>query len=110
MRVCKIAWRTIFFPGQSEPDQFSFPILQDTRCDVGTTRIVWLKINPDNEILFRLMDRLRPDAGRRYLIKEQGTEGNIVGIGEDIGQVATEVKIAFPMSHNVLTIVEEYVQ
>jgi hypothetical protein len=30
--------------------------------------------------------------------------------GEDMGQMATEVKIAFPMSHNVLTIVEEYVQ
>jgi hypothetical protein len=44
------------------------------------------------------------------LIKEQGTEGNIVGIGEDIGQAATEVKIAFPVSHDSLTIVEEYIQ
>ena len=31
-------------------------------------------------------------------------------IREDLGQMGTEVKIAFPMSHNVLTIVEEYVQ
>jgi hypothetical protein len=30
--------------------------------------------------------------------------------GEDMGQMATEVKIVFPMSHNILTIVEEYVQ
>jgi hypothetical protein len=39
----------------------------------------------DYEILFRLMDRLRPDAGRRYWIREHGAEGNIVDIGEEIG-------------------------
>jgi hypothetical protein len=46
----------------------------------------------------------------RYWIREQGVEGNIVDTGEDLGQMGTEVKIVFPMSHNVLTIVEEYVQ
>jgi hypothetical protein len=71
---------------------------------------MWVKVNPDYEILFRLMDRLRPDAGRRYWIREGGAEGNIVDIREDLGQMWTEVKIVFPMSHNVLTIVEEYVQ
>jgi len=35
---------------------------------------------------------------------------DIDDIVEDMGQMATEVKIAFPMSHNALTIVEEYVQ
>jgi hypothetical protein len=35
---------------------------------------------------------------------------DICDIEEDLGQIATEVKIALPVSHNVLTIVEEYVQ
>jgi hypothetical protein len=69
-----------------------------------------VKVNPDYEILFRLMNRLCPDAGRRYWIRVQGAEGNIVDIGEELGQIAIEVKIAFPMSHNSLTTIEEYVQ
>jgi hypothetical protein len=85
-------------------------MVQEAGCDVGTKRIVWVKVNPDYEILFRLMDGLRPDAGRRYWIREQGTEGIIVGTGEELGQMGTEVKIAFPVSHNTLTSVEEYVQ
>jgi hypothetical protein len=35
---------------------------------------------------------------------------DIVDIGEEIEQTVTEVKIAFPMSHNALTILEEYIQ
>jgi len=31
-------------------------------------------------------------------------------IKEDLGQIAMEVKIALPMSHNVLTSAEEYVK
>jgi hypothetical protein len=41
-------------------------MIQEGGCDVGIKRIVWVKVNPDYEILFRLMDRLRPDAGRCY--------------------------------------------
>jgi len=85
-------------------------MIQEVGCDVDTKRIMWVKVNPDYEILFRLMDRLRPDAGRRYWIREQGAERNIVDIGEEMRQTVTEVKIAFPVSHNVLTIDEEYVQ
>jgi len=61
---------------------------------------VWVKVNPDYEILFRLMDGLKPDAGRRYWIQELGTEVDIGGIGEELVQMETEVKIAFPVSHN----------
>jgi hypothetical protein len=43
-------------------------------------------------------------------IRERGAEGNIVDIGEEMRQKVTEVKIAFPVSHNTLTIAEEYVQ
>ena len=85
-------------------------MIQEAGCDVGTKRIVWVKVNPDYEILFRLMEGLQPDAGRRYWIQENGAEVDIGDIGEELGQMETEVKIAFPVSHNTLTIVEEYVQ
>jgi len=85
-------------------------MIQEAGCDVGTKRIVWVKVNPDYEILFRLMDGLRPDAGRRYWIREYSAEEDISDIGEELGQMETEVKIAFPVSHDTLTIVEEYVQ
>ena len=65
---------------------------------------MWVKVNPDYEILFRLMDGLRSDAGRRYWIRDHGAEVDIVDIGEELGQMATEVKIALPMSHNDLRI------
>ena len=42
--------------------------------------------------------------------REHGKDGNICDIGEDVGQEVMEVKIAFPVSHNSLKIVEEYVQ
>jgi hypothetical protein len=85
-------------------------MIQDAGRDVGTKRIVWVKVNPDYEILSRLMDGLQPDAGRRYRIREHGAEVDIGYIGEELGQITTEVKIAFPMSHNSLTTAEEYVQ
>ena len=85
-------------------------MVQEVGCDVGTKRIVWVKVRPDYEILFRLMDGLDASAERRYWIREQDAEVDIGDIGEEIRQIATEVKIAFPVSHNTLTIAEEYVQ
>jgi hypothetical protein len=85
-------------------------MIQEVGCDVGTKRIVWVRVNPDYEILFRLMDGLQPDVMRRYWIREHSAEVDIVDIGEGLGQMATEVKTAFPMSHNSLTTIEEYVQ
>jgi hypothetical protein len=58
-------------------------MIQEAGCDVGTKRIVWVKVNPDYEILFRLMDGLQPDAERRYWIREHGAEVDIVDIGEE---------------------------
>jgi hypothetical protein len=66
-----------------------------------------VKVNPDFDILFKLMDGLRADTGRRYWISEQGIEVNTCDMREDMGHTVTEVKIAFPMSHNTLTSAEE---
>ena len=69
-----------------------------------------MKVNLNFEILFKLMDGLRADTGRRHWISEQGIEVNTCDIGEDLGHTMTEVKIAFPMSHNILTSTEEDIQ
>jgi hypothetical protein len=82
-------------------------MILEVGCDVGSKRIMWVKVNPDFEILFRLMDGLQADNGRRYWISEHGVEVDISDIGKGMEQTATEVKISFPMSHNALTSVEE---
>ena len=46
------------------------------------------------------MDGLRPDTERRYWIREQGAEVDIVDKGVELGQMAIEVKIASLVSHN----------
>ena len=85
-------------------------MIQEVGCDVSTKKIVWVKVNPDFEILFRIMDCLIPDTGRKYLVKtSEAKEANCID-EEDKGQMGVEVKISAPMSHNALTRVEEYVQ
>ena len=77
-------------------------MIQEAGCDVGSKRIVWVKVNPDYEILFRLMNGLQPDAMRHYWIREHSAEVDIVDIGEEMGQTVTEVKID-------LTSAQEYI-
>lgn len=85
-------------------------MIQEVGCDVSTNRIVWVKVYPDYEILFKLIDGLQSDAGRCYWIKEYSAEVDIGDMGEELGQMETEVKIAFQVSHNILTEVKGYVQ
>ena len=42
-------------------------MIQEASCDVGTKRIVWVKVNLDHEILSRLMDGLYSNAERTQL-------------------------------------------
>jgi hypothetical protein len=50
------------------------------------------------------------DEQQRFWIAYPEVDGDSWDMWEELGQMVTEVKIAFPMSHNVLTIAEEYVQ
>ena len=75
-------------------------MIQEVDCDVGSKRILWVKVNLNFEILFRLVDGLRVDTERRYWIGEHCTEVNYYDTGEDMGHTVTEVKIALPVSHN----------
>ena len=67
----------------------------------GSKRVMLLKVIPNFWFLFRLMDGLRSDARQRYWIRECSAEEDIGDIREELGQEGMEVKIAFPMSHNV---------
>ena len=40
-------------------------MIQEVGCDVGSKRILWVKVNLNFEVLFRLMDGLRAYTGRR---------------------------------------------
>jgi DNA invertase Pin-like site-specific DNA recombinase len=85
-------------------------MIQEAGCDVGVKRLLWVKVNPDYDILFRLMDNLRAEAGGRYWIIEPGAEEKDGEIGVIGGQTSSNLQIAIPVSHNALTTIEEYVQ
>jgi hypothetical protein len=74
---------------------------------VGSKGMLWVKVNLNFDILFKLMDGLRADTGRRYWISEQCIEENTCDMEDDMGHTLTEVKIALPMSHKALTSSEE---
>ena len=85
-------------------------MIQQVGIDVAEKTAVWVKARPDFEVLFQLLSNLSIDERRRLWIVHPEADENICDIEEEWEQIATEVKISFPMSHNVLTKAEEYVQ
>ena len=73
-------------------------------------RALWIKARTDYEPLFSIPDSLRQDADRRFWIESFVTPEDNCDVEEDTGQVSTGVEIQLQMSHNVLTISEEYVK
>jgi hypothetical protein len=65
---------------------------------------------PGCEPLFSFLDGLRVSIRHSFWMSEQSIEVNTCDMGEDMGHTVTEVKIALPMSHNTLTIIEEYIK
>jgi hypothetical protein len=74
---------------------------------VGSKRILWVKVNPDFKVLFRLMDSFCVDTRQCFWSSEQSIEVNTCDMVEDMGHTVKEVKIALSMSHNTLTSAEE---
>ena len=85
-------------------------MIQEFGVDVMIKRVLWLKARPDYEPLFSILDVLCLDGERRYWIDHRDTEGNICDIEVDNGQMSAGVEIQLTMSHNTLTIAEEYIQ
>jgi hypothetical protein len=54
------------------------------------------------------LDNISIDEQQRFWIAYPEVAGDSWDMWEDLGQMVTEAKIAFPMSHNTLTIADEY--
>ena len=74
------------------------------------TCLSWVRVPSDYELLFSFLDGLRVSIRHSFWMSKQSIEVNTCDMGEDLGHTVTEVKIAFPMSHNSLTIAEEHIQ
>jgi hypothetical protein len=85
-------------------------MIQEVGVDVVNKRVLWVKARPDYEPLFSILDGLCLDGERRYWIDHRETQGNICDIEVDNGQMSAGVEIQLTMSHNILTITEEYIQ
>jgi hypothetical protein len=85
-------------------------MIQEVGVDVTIKRVLWVKARPDYEPLFSTLDGMRQDADRRFWIERLEAQENNCDIEVDTKQMGTGVKIVFPMSHNILTKTEEYVQ
>lgn len=95
---------------QEERRDLVHVMIQEVGVDMAAKCVLWVKARPDYEPLFSILDGLRLDSERRYWIEHRDTEGTISDIGVDIGQMSTGVEILLPMSHNTLTIAEEYIK
>jgi hypothetical protein len=76
-------------------------MIQEVNVDVAAKRNIWIKACPDFDVLFHLLNNLRVDEQRRFWIAYPEADEDACDIREDMGQQGMEVKIAFPMSHNV---------
>lgn len=71
---------------------------------------MWLKVRPEYEPLFSILNELHLDGERRYWIEPREAEGDICGVEVDTGQMSTGVEILLPMSHNILTIALDHIK
>jgi hypothetical protein len=78
--------------------------------DMTATCVLWVRVCLNCEPLFSFLDGLRVSIRHSFWMSEQSIEVNTCDMGEDLGHTVTEVKIAFPMSHNILTSTEEDIQ
>ena len=95
---------------QEERKDLVHVMIQEVGVDMEAKCILWVRARPDYEPLFSILDSLRLESERRYWIERSGTEENISDIDTDTGQMSTGVKILLPVSHNTLTIAEEYIK
>ena len=73
-------------------------------------RVLWVKTRPDYEPLFSILDGMRQDADRRFWIEQMELQEDICDIIADTGHMSTGVEILLTMSHNILTIDQEYIK
>ena len=98
---------------KEERKELARMMIQNVGVDFVAKRVIWIKPNPDFEVLFQLLNNLRVDEHRRFWIEDFDTKETIENIRdneESLGQQRMEVKKFAPLSYNALTSVEEYVK
>lgn len=85
-------------------------MIQEGGIDMDAKCMLWIRAHPDYELLFSILDGLRPDSEKRYWIERKVMEKNINDIQVDSGQMSTSVEILLTMSHNAVTSAEENIQ
>jgi len=85
-------------------------MLQEVGVDVATKQILWIKVRPDYEPLFAILDGLHKDGGVRYWIEPFEAQADTKDIEVCTGQIRTGVKNFPQMSHNALTSSEEHIK
>ena len=78
-------------------------IQEEVGVDVTVKCVLWVKARPDYEPLFSILDGLRHDADRRFWIERLEVSKDNCDIKDDMGQMSTGVKIAFPVSDKTST-------
>ena len=95
---------------QEERKDLVHVMIQEVGVDMAAKCVLWVKARPDYEPLFTILDRLHPDAEKRYWLVKLETQEDKCDITADLGHTSTGVKTLPQVSHNVLKSVEEYVQ
>jgi hypothetical protein len=73
-------------------------MIQEVGVDVAAKRVIWIKARPDFDVILQLLYNLRVDEQRSFWIAYPEVNEDACYIREDLGQMATEVKITLPMS------------
>ena len=98
---------------KEERKELARMMIQNVGVDFVAKRVIWIKANPDFEVLFQLLNNLRVDEHRRFWIEDFDTKETIENIRdnkEGLGQAGMEVKNFAPLSYNALTSIEDYVK
>jgi site-specific DNA recombinase len=85
-------------------------MLQEVGVDVAGKQILWIKVLPDYEPLFAILDGLHKDRDLKYWIEPFGAQADTRDIEACTGQISTGVKTFPQMSHNALTSAQEYIK
>jgi hypothetical protein len=86
-------------PG-SKDINFSYPAPINAVHCVAAKGVLWVKVRPDYEPLFAIMDGLHKDGNLRYWMEPLEAQMDIRETEACNGQISTGVKIFPRMSHN----------
>ena len=68
-------------------------MLQEVGVDLVGKSMLWIRVRPDYEPLFSILNVLRMDSERRYWVERKAMDRNIRDIREDTGQLSIGVEI-----------------